>query len=306
MSVAFAVAAGVSGSPAWLIGAAVLLLWIPLGAWELIWKYEHYGLYAVFVAIVLFQLLHVGEHTVQVMQLLATDGDLERSHGVFGQLDFELVHFISVTGLWLCLAFLLHVVRGGNRWLWIAFAAACLHEVEHVYLFWLYVGHRAFYEQGGFAGIMAWGGVIGSPLARAYLHFAYNLLVVVPMTVALWDESTRVCDRFLARSLAHLRNDQLVAASARLRALKLRAGQTVPANGCGTAALLIVTKGEVELTSEEPSAGVRSISLRKGQRIGNGSAGSVPVAAIHAAQASEVLTLDGAVDALLQPASHDD
>ncbi len=204
-SVAFAVAAGLSGYPAWLIGAAILLLWIPLGAWEVMWKYEHYGLYAVFVAIVLFQLLHMVEHTVQVMQLLATHGDLEHSHGVFGQLDFELVHFISVTGLWLCLGFLLHVVRGGNRWLWIAFAAACLHEVEHIYLFWLYAGDREFYEHGGFAGIMASGGLIGSPLARAYLHFTYNLLMVVPMAVALWDESTRVCDRFLARSLAPLR-----------------------------------------------------------------------------------------------------
>ncbi len=291
-SVAFAVAAGLSGYPVWLIGAAILLLWIPLGAWEIMWKYEHYGLYAVFVAIVLFQLLHMAEHTVQVMQLLATNGDLERSHGVFGQLDFELVHFISVTGLWLCLGFLLHLVRGGNRWLWIAFAAACLHEVEHIYLFWLYVGHRGFYEHGGFAGIMASGGLIGSPLARAYLHFAYNLLVVVSMVVALWDESTRVCDRFLARSLSHLRKEQLVAASARLRRVGLRAGQTVPANGSGTAALMIVTKGEVEVTSEEPSGGDQSICLRKGQSIGNGSRGSVPVVAIHAARTSEVLTLD--------------
>jgi hypothetical protein len=201
-SVLFAVAAGLSGYPAWLIGGAVLLLWISLGAWEVVWKYKHYGLYAFFVAVVAFQFVHMGEHTVQVVQLLVNNGDLGRSHGAFGQLDFELVHFISVTGLWLCLAFLLHVVRGGNRWLWIAFAAACLHEVEHIYLFWLYVGHREFYDAGGFAGVMASGGVIGSPLARPYLHFAYNLGVVVPMAVALWDESTRLSDHVLARSRA--------------------------------------------------------------------------------------------------------
>ena len=201
-SVVFAVAAGLSGYPAWLVGAAVLLLWVPLGAWEVVWKYKHYGLYAFFVAVVVFQFVHMGEHTVQVVQLLVNNGDLGRSHGAFGQLDFELVHFISVTGLWFCLAFLLHVVRGGNRWLWIAFAAACLHEVEHIYLFWLYVGHRPFYELGGFSGIMGSGGVIGSPLARPYLHFAYNLLVVVPMAVALWNESTRLSDHVLARSRA--------------------------------------------------------------------------------------------------------
>jgi len=196
----FAVAAGLSGSPAWLIGAVVLLVWVPLGTWEVIWKYKLYGLYAVFVAVVAFQFVHMGEHTVQVVQLLVNDGNLGRSHGAFGQLDFELVHFISVTGLWFCLAFLLYVVRGGNRWLWIAFAAACLHEIEHIYLFWLYVGHREFYVQGGFAGIMASGGVIGSPLARPYLHFAYNLVVVVPMAVALWDESARLSDHVLGRS----------------------------------------------------------------------------------------------------------
>jgi len=200
VSVMFAVAAGLSGSPAWLIGAVVLLVWVPLGTWEVIWKYKLYGLYAVFVAVVAFQFVHMGEHTVQVVQLLVNDGNLGRSHGAFGQLDFELVHFISVTGLWFCLAFLLYVVRGGNRWLWIAFAAACLHEIEHIYLFWLYVGHREFYVQGGFAGIMASGGVIGSPLARPYLHFAYNLVVVVPMAVALWDESARLSDHVLGRS----------------------------------------------------------------------------------------------------------
>lgn len=199
VSVVAAVGAGLSGYPAWVVGAAVLLLWVPVGAWEVMWKYKHYGLYGFFVAAVAFQFVHMGEHTVQVVQLLVNNGDLGRSHGAFGQLDFELVHFISVTGLWFCLAFLLYVVRGRNVWLWVAFAVACLHEIEHIYLFWIYLGHRAFYDQGGFAGIMASGGVIGSPLARPYLHFTYNLLVVVPMAVALWEESTRVRDHIVAR-----------------------------------------------------------------------------------------------------------
>jgi len=199
-SAVFAVGGGLGGLPAWVIGAALLLLWLPLGAWEISWKWKHYGLYAAFVAIVAFQFAHMIEHTVQVVQLLATGGELERSHGVFGQLDFELVHFISVTGLWLGLGFLLHAVRGDNRWLWLAFAAACLHEVEHIFLFWLYVGYRDLYENGGFAGIMASDGLIGSPLARAYLHFTYNLVVFVPMAVALWDEAARVRERFTARA----------------------------------------------------------------------------------------------------------
>ena len=82
-----------------------------------------------------------------------------------------------------------------NRWLWVAFAAASLHQVEHLYLLWLYNFHGALYDQGGFAGIMGEGGMIGSPLDRPYLHFTYNFIVVVPMVIALWDQARRV-DRF--------------------------------------------------------------------------------------------------------------
>jgi hypothetical protein len=49
-----------------------------------------------------------------------------------------------------------------------------------------------FYAEGGLAGILGKGGVIGSPLARPYLHFTYNLFVTVPMVLALWRESRRV------------------------------------------------------------------------------------------------------------------
>jgi hypothetical protein len=51
------------------------------------------------------------------------------------------------------------------------------------------LSHPAFYAAGGFAGIMGSGGVICSPLARPYLHFAYNVIVIVPMFLALWDQA---------------------------------------------------------------------------------------------------------------------
>jgi hypothetical protein len=35
---------------------------------------------------------------------------------------------------------------------------------------------------------MGSGGMIGSPLARPYLHFTYNLPVMVAMVVAWWYE----------------------------------------------------------------------------------------------------------------------
>jgi hypothetical protein len=180
------------GLPLWNAGLAFLLPWIPLLALEAKWKYAQYGIFAAFAGLVLLQVLHMGEHSMQVGQLAFSQGDLARSHGVFGQLDFELVHFVTDTVLWLCLGMLLIIFRGRNPWLWVAFAAASLHQVEHFYLFWIYNTDEAFYSQGGFAGIMGRGGMIGTPLYRPYLHFTYNLIVIVPMALAVWDEARKV------------------------------------------------------------------------------------------------------------------
>jgi hypothetical protein len=127
---------------------------------------------------------------------MVSHGDLATSHGVFGQLDFELVHFVTDSLLWIVLGMLLLIFKGENKWLWVAFAAASLHQVEHFYLFYLNSFQEPFYSSGGFSGIMGENGIIGSPLDRPYLHFTYNLIVVVPMLIALWDEARKVDDRF--------------------------------------------------------------------------------------------------------------
>jgi hypothetical protein len=182
----------IAGQPLSAAALALFLPWLPLVTVETIWKYERYGVFALFALLVLLQGLHMGEHTIQVTQLLVTQGDLSRSHGAVGQLDFELVHFVTDSGVWLSLGALLFALGGRNRWLWIAFAAASLHQVEHLYLFWMNTFQEPLYARGGFAGIMGDGGLIGSPLDRPYLHFAYNFVVVVPMAVALWDEAGRI------------------------------------------------------------------------------------------------------------------
>jgi hypothetical protein len=192
-------AAAIAGSPLWVGGLALIVPWAPLVAVEARWKHARYGVFAAFGMLVLLQVLHMGEHSMQVGQLLVSQGDLATSHGVFGQLDFELVHFVTDTTLWITLGLLLVIFQGENRWLWVAFAAASLHQVEHFYLFWMNNFHLPFYTQGGFAGIMGENGMIGSPLDRPYLHFTYNLIIVVPMVIALWDEARRVDDRFDAR-----------------------------------------------------------------------------------------------------------
>jgi hypothetical protein len=192
-SLTLLVAGLTQGYAMWIPVGFAVLPWIPLLVLEAAWKYEHYGLWAIFGVVVLLQIGHMGEHTVQVTQLLLYNGQLGQSHGVFGQLDFETVHFFWDSSIWVIVSLLLTRFGRQNRWLWVAFAAASLHEVEHIYLYWMYLGHPSFYLHGGFEGIMGNGGLVGSPLARPYLHFAYNFLVVLPLVLAFWDQTKRMC-----------------------------------------------------------------------------------------------------------------
>lgn len=180
------------GLPSWAIVSAGLLPWIPLLFVEGIRKYQHYGMYALFGAIALLQAGHLGEHTVQVIQVFLFNGDLSRAHGVFGQLDFETVHFFWDGLVWTGLGALLLRFGSTNRWLWVAFIAASLHEVEHLYLMFIYKTNMDFYVNGGFEGVMGYGGLVGSPFFRPYLHFAYNACVIIPLLFAFWDQTVRV------------------------------------------------------------------------------------------------------------------
>lgn len=271
--------------PLWGIVLATLTPWAPLFVREGIWKYKHYGFYAIFATIALLQVGHLGEHTVQVLQLLLTGGDLARSHGVFGQLDFETVHFVWDTTIWLVTGMLIYKIGGRSRWLWLSFAAASVHEVEHIYLFWIYLADPGFYLRGGFAGLMGMGGLIGSPLARAYLHFAYNFLVVVPMVLAFWDYGRRVHDRFLARALPKLSETELITATALAGRLRV-AGNDVIANGGGVLdRLYVVAQGEIEITQRGKTIAV----LRQGQSFD--ARGVVGAMAARAPRGAELLLL---------------
>ena len=185
------------GAPWWLAWFAVLAPWIAPVTLEARWKYATYGVFAIFALMGLLQMLHMVEHSVQVGQLLVHDGALAKSHGIFGDLDFELVHFVTDTTLWISLGLMVIIFRGRNLWLTVAFVAASLHQVEHFYLFWLNHADNDLYLAGGVAGIMGKNGLIGSPLDRPYLHYTYNFIVFLPMVIALWDEARRVDrDRF--------------------------------------------------------------------------------------------------------------
>ncbi len=194
-SVPLSLALDASFPLAWL---AFIAPWIPAVAVEAWWKRTRDALFTGFALVVILQFLHMVEHSVQVGQLLATGGALAQSHGIFGQLDFELVHFVTDTTLWISLGLLVTIFKTRNLWLCVAFAAASLHQVEHFYLFWIYHADNNLYLSGGFAGIMGKDGLIGSPLDRPYLHYTYNFIVLVPMVIAVWDEARRV-DRLHSR-----------------------------------------------------------------------------------------------------------
>src|SRR5258708_30476277 len=81
----------IQGYPLYGIVAVTIVPWILVFAFEYIWKYEHYGFFAFLLAFVLLQLGHLGEHTVQIVQLYASGGDLAHSHGGFRQPEFEAV-----------------------------------------------------------------------------------------------------------------------------------------------------------------------------------------------------------------------
>jgi hypothetical protein len=178
--------------PPWAVVSAAVVPWMPVFFAEGLRKYRHYGLYAVFGAITLLQIGHLGEHTVQVIQVFLFNGDLSRAHGVFGQLDFETVHFVWDSLVWIGLGVLVMRYGRSNLWLWVSLFFASLHEIEHLYLFFVYRMDPTFYTDGGFAGIMGFGGLVGSPLARPYLHFGYNVCVIVPLIFAFWYQTVQV------------------------------------------------------------------------------------------------------------------
>ena len=110
--------------------------------------------------------------------------------GVFGQLDFETIHLVWDTLVWIGSLFLL-LKFPRNGFLWLAMIAASVHEIEHLFIGWVFFVEKEhiyrftrtlwattadgaivtatpvgtvveatnFYEAGGLAGIMARNGM---------------------------------------------------------------------------------------------------------------------------------------------------
>ena len=205
--------------------------------------------------------------------------------GVFGQLDFETVHLVWDTLVWItALALLMRFST--NLWLWVAITAASLHEMEHLFLGSIYFFERTpvfdhlavlwgttvagnivtahplgveqvattFYEAGGKQGIMGQSGLVeqligstGHFLLRPFLHFGYNSLVVIPTTIAFLMQIRHAYDEYLAKVLPSLTEEQLVATTSKLRELTFPRGATITRQGDPADRFYILTHGEADV-----------------------------------------------------------
>jgi hypothetical protein len=294
------------GFPLWGKVLAALIPWLPVFYFEAAYKYENYGFYALVGVFVVLQLGHLGEHTVQVLQLLISGGDVTVSHGVFGELDRELVHFTWDSLVWLGIGVLLVKLGPHNKWLWISFIAASFHEVEHTFLYYMDLFEPAAYEASGGTGILAKGGMIGTPFQRPYLHYIYNFVVVVPLVMAFWDETKRAYNIWLAKALPDLTQQERVSVTAQLDPFRFNPGDVIVKEGDKADRFYIITNGEVEVVRKGAGGDEQVAKLGPGQFFGEIGllTGKPRIATVRALKDTEVMSLDQSEFAMLVTRSH--
>jgi len=176
------------GWPLWADGLAVVLAWLPAFAQDVAWVYRRYQWLALFYVLVVTQTGHLLEHVTQMIQIHILGLQGADARGIFGTLDIELVHFTWNT--WVMFAVLVLVTRfGANRWLLLTALLAGWHEVEHGYIFSVYLATGI----SGTPGLLSQGGAVagGLPVSRPDLHFVYNLVETVPLMQGFLQQTQR-------------------------------------------------------------------------------------------------------------------
>jgi hypothetical protein len=134
------------------------------------------------------QLLHLGEHLVQIVQIYLCGWPPSLARGVVASLDVEKVHAAWNLGVLVALGWLLrHGPRSG--WLVATFAWATLHTIEHGYLLTAALLSGLESQPGilgvngllarsglGLAGITTW--------TRPTVHLAWNTIEVALLLAA--------------------------------------------------------------------------------------------------------------------------
>jgi CRP-like cAMP-binding protein len=286
------------------IALVTILPWVPLLTMKVLWTSKHYGFMAFYGVMMLLQAGHVMEHVVQVLQFIGIYnpaagcfgfswyGVCSLAHGVFGELNREIVHFIW-DGLILvaCIVLRVHFRHVKNIWLTLAVIAAAIHQFEHCYLFGIYIFDPNFYYHGGYFlgihiasgygaqnGVMGHDGIVGTlipflnPLlpARIPLHFIYNVFVFIPMVLAFRQQVRQIYDEWLAKALPQLSEEQLIAATAQSENVKFSPGQIIFRQGDLADKFYIITKGQVDVLRMDKKTGqeVQVARLSEGQYFG--------------------------------------
>ena len=316
--------------PLWAIALATILPWVPLFSMKVLWTSKHYGFMALYLTIMILQVGHVGEHVVQVLQFIfiynpahncygfSWYGICGDAHGVFGELDRETVHFIW-DGLILiaCIVVRVHFRKSKNIWLTLALVAAIIHQIEHCYLFGIYLFDNNLYKFGGdflgihiasgYAaqnGVMGHDGLVGTLIpflnpilpSRIPLHFIYNTLVLIPMLLGFRKQVQYIYDEWLAKALPNLSEEQLIAATTQSENVKFAPDQIVFRQGDAADKFYIITKGQVDVLRRDEKSGqdIQVARLSEGQYFGEiGLLGRTErTATIKAVTTAECLTLN--------------
>ncbi len=291
----------------WAIALATILPWVPLFTMKVLWTSKHYGFMALYLVIMILQGGHVAEHVVQMLQFIFIQdpahgcsgwswyGGCSLAHGVFGELDRELVHFVW-DGLILVATIVvrIHFRNVKNIWMTLAIVAAAIHQVEHCYLFGNYLFNNDFYNHGGNFlgiqiinglaaqnGILGHNGLLGSATGlngpvnvllpgRINLHFIYNTFVFIPMVLAFRLQVQRIYDEWFAKAMPQLSEEQLIAATAQSENVKFSAGQIIFRQGDPSDKFYIITKGQVEVLRMDKRNGreMQVAQLGEGQYFG--------------------------------------
>ena len=253
--------------------------------------------------------------------------------GVFGQLDIEVVHLVFELFGWVVTGILL-LQFPRSVGLWIAMSFLIIHTVEHVFISYTYffdteavyagmkqlwatvadgsivtaypagkeAGLVSFYDVAGKFGIVAQNGLLGTYFpglnaslpTRPYLHFYYNMLVVVPTTIAYFVVARQAYDKYLAQALPMLTRDELVRVTNQLETARFQAGDTIIKQGEIADDFYIIAKGSVDVIEETPDGERIVATLTSGEYFGEiGLRKAAPrTATVRASSFVEVLKLD--------------
>jgi hypothetical protein len=305
----------VLGYPLWVIGVVTILPWIPIFFSEALWKYRHYGWFAIFGITMVVQCLHFVEHIAQIVEVDVVGWPRQLSTGILGSLDLEPVHFTFDTTLLILTTILLFGKFRRNIPLWIAWVVAIWHTAEHWYITYFYFFDRCNYDlpvsyaadgckytaahPGLLAreGMLGQGGLLwpGSPFPRIELHFIYNLLYTVPLVWAFILVIRQAYDEYLKKAFPRLSEAQLANINNSLESVEAEPGQLIIRQGDPADKFYIIARGEVEILQE---AGVGQPTvlnrLKAGQFFGEVGllTGAPRNASVRAVTRCDLLTLD--------------